>query len=276
MATQQPWYTRLGAFITTWAGFLTSVGVIITAAIATWNVVIRPKDLAVYIRKQDVNFPAAINDRFGRVYNYMLDSCRSRSLDSDAYATLTYLQNTGNFWLITLHNQTNNSVKGIVVKVSGVTALGSSAVAGDYLNDSETTTLSREVHFDSASKIVYLTKIDALHPRANLKLYLWGKMDNLALWSNVSVTYEGGDASAGEEYTTTGFKALLCEYLYQILALVAFVFTFLYWRTTRRTSMPDIAAGPSDPVNPTNPANASSPVNSGNPINVNNSGNVSP
>jgi hypothetical protein len=261
MATQQLLYNRLGAFITTWAGFLTSVGVIITAAIATWNVVIRPKDLAVYINKQDVSFPAAINDRFGRVYNYILDSCRSRSLDSDAYATFVYLQNTNNFWVITLHNQTENSIKGIMVKVTGVTALGSSAVAGDYLNDSETTALNREVHYDSASKIVYLTKIDALHPKANLKLYLWGKMDDLALWNNVSVTYEGGDARAGEEYTTTGFKALLCEYLYQILALFAAIFTFLYWRTTKRINIPGNPASPNAPVNPGNTAIVNNPSN---------------
>jgi hypothetical protein len=273
MATQQPLVNRFGAFITTWAGFLTSIGVIITAVIATWNVVIRPKDLAVYINKQDVNFPAAINDRFGRVYNYIIDSSRNLSLDSDVYATYVYLQNTNNFWVITLHNQTDNSVKGIAVKVTGVTALGSSAVRGDYLNDSESTALSREVHFDSASKIVYLTKIDALHPRANLKLYLWGKMDNLALWSNVSVTYEGGDARAGEEYTTTGFKALLCEYLYEILVLFAAVCTYLYWRTTKRVSIPGGPPGLSSPVNP---ASANSPTNPSNPTNPNNPGNASP
>lgn len=273
MATQQPLLNRLGAFITTWAGFLTSVGVIIGAAIATWNVVIRPRDLAVYINKQDVNFPAGINDRFGRVYNYIIDSGRSRSLDSDVHATYVYLQNTNNFWVITLHNQTDNSVKGIVVKVSGVTALGSSAVTGDYLNDSESTALSREVHFDSASKIVYLAKIDALHPRANLKLYLWGKMDNLALWSNVSVTYEGGDARAGEEYTTTGFKAFLCEYLYEILVLFAAVFTYLYWRATRRVSIPNSSPAPNTPVNPANP---NSPANPSNPTSSNNPANASP
>ncbi len=248
MPSQQNWYNKLGAFITTWAGFLTSFGVIITAALGTWHVVVRPRDLAVYIRKQDVNFPGAINDRFGRVYNYMLDSCRNLSLDSDAHATFVYLQNTNNFWVITLHNQTDNSVKDIAIKVSGVTALGSAAVTGDYLNDSETTAFTREVHFDSASKIVYLTKIEALHPRANLKFYLWGKMEDLALWSNVSVTYEGGDARAGEEYTTTGFKAFLCEYLYEILGLLAAVFAFFYWRATKRTS---------DSAIPTNSTNVS-------------------
>lgn len=242
MAPQQPLLARLIGFLATWAGFITSFGVIIGAAIATWNVVIRPRDVAVYIRKQDVNFPAAITDRFARVYNYIVDSGGSRSLDSDAYETLAFMQHTNNFWVITLHNQTSSSVKGIVVKVSGVSALGSSAVTGDYLNDSESTALSREVHFDSSSKIVYLTRIDALHPKADLKLYLWGKMDNLALWSNVSVTYEGGDARAGEEYSTTGFTALLCQYLYLILTLFALVFTYLYWRITKRTANPATTA----------------------------------
>src|SRR5277367_279479 len=125
MATKQPLYNRLGAFITTWAGFLTSFGVIVTAAITTYNVVIRPRDLAVYINKQDVIFPSAINKRFIRVYNYMADSCQNLSLDSDAYYTLRYLQSTNNFWVITLRNQTKSSIKGVVLKVSGVTALGS-------------------------------------------------------------------------------------------------------------------------------------------------------
>jgi hypothetical protein len=262
MSSQPNLFSRVGTFLTTWAGFLTSLGVIITAAIGTYNVVIRPRDVAVYINKQDVIFPSAINTRAIRVFNFMMDSCHNRSLDSDAYYTLRYLQSTNNYWVITLRNQTKSSVKGVVLKVSGVTALASAAVTGDYLNDSETNALTRNVHFDSASKVIYLADISTLHPKADLKLYLWGKMDDLSLWNNVSVSYEGGDASAGEEYTVTGFKALLCEYLYSILIFIAAVFGFFYWRMSKRT--PPL----NNPPNSMSGAPGSNPPNPNPPINV--------
>jgi hypothetical protein len=261
MSSQPNLITRFGTFLTTWAGFLTSFGIIITAAITTYNVVIRPRDVAVYINKQDVVFPSAINTRAIRVFNYMVDSCHNRSLDSDAYYTLRYLQSTNNYWVITLRNQTKSSVKGVVLKVSGVTALGSAAVTGDYLNDSETNALTKDVHFDSASKIIYLSDITTLHPKADLKLYLWGKMDDLSLWNNVSVSYEGGDASVGEVYTTTGFKALLCEYLYPMLIFIAGVFGFFYWRMSKQPPPPRNPANPLGPAPGGNIPNPNTPVN---------------
>ena len=227
-------FIKFNETVKPWAALIAMYSGIVVAGGAVWTWIVKPKDLAVYIEKEQVNFPASINDRFERVYNYLTDSCRNFSVDSDAKATYEYLQNTNNFWVITIHNQTDHSVKGIGVRVAGVTSLGSSAVNGGFLTDSEKVSLMRSIHFDKDSKVVYLDRIDILQPKSDIKIFLWGKMADLALWSNLFINYDGGDARAGEEITVFGFKAFLCEYLYELLFLLCLLFGFVYWTKVKR------------------------------------------
>jgi len=217
-----------------YATLLGTIGVIIGAIVAVYAFLFRPQDLSVFVQREEVNFPVNINDEFVHVYNFVADSCRDSTVVADTRATYRYLQNTNNFWIITLRNETKKSLKNIVLRITDVSSLGAWAVNSDFLLQSERDKLVKSFTFDSTNSVVALNNIESLPGAEQIKLYIWGKLSTLNLDENLIVTYEDGQGHVGHEYKASGFKAFLCEYLYEFFLLTLLIFFIAYWRLIKK------------------------------------------
>ena len=159
----------------------------------------RPHDLSVFINRQEVNFPSSINEKYLRVYNFIGDSCKDSTIISNAIETYQYLQNTNNFWIITLHNETSKSIKGIFLRITNVSSLSAWAVNSNFMTDEERDKLMKSLNFQQNNGVVNLNKIEFLPPQREIKIYIWGKLSSLTLDQNLIVSYEDGDAHVGNE-----------------------------------------------------------------------------
>jgi hypothetical protein len=192
---------KVNKVLAPYAAFIGTVTLFITTTLTVYGLFFRPHDLSVFVQRQEVNFPQSINDKYGLVWNYLVDSCKDRAVDSAAYDTYTYLQNTNNFWTITLHNEAKRSIRTIIVKIFGVGALSNWAVNGNFLLDDEREKLMKNIKFDASRGVVVLNNIDLLPPHQEIKLYVWGKIPEIVLDNSLSVTYEDGEGHLGHEVT---------------------------------------------------------------------------
>ncbi len=208
--------------------FLVMVVFFVTTSFGVYSFLFRPQDLSVYVKRQEVNFPLSINNEYIKVWNYLIDNSKDSTVDSAALKTLRFLQNTNNFWIVTLHNATKKSIKHIIVKITDVSSVSCWALNGSFLLENERSELMKHVLFESASGLFVLNNIESLPPNMDISLYIWGKLPTLNLDQNLIVSYEDGDAHVGHEVTEVGFKAFLCEYLYEFLTLIFIVFFFVY------------------------------------------------
>ncbi|HEY4064110.1 MAG TPA: hypothetical protein VGM30_19525 [Puia sp.] len=226
--------TKLNKEFEPYVTFLTMLTVIIVSTISIYNFVIRPRDLSVYVKRQEVSFPVSINEKYIKVYNYLVSSCKDTAVDSAAWETYRYLQNTNDYWKVTLHNETGRSIKGITLRVTNVSSLSAWAVNGNYLLDEEKETLMKSVGFRPKSGVIILNKIELLPPHMDITLYLWGKLPDLVLDQNLAVHYEDGDGHTGHEITVYGFKAFVCEYLYTFVFVIFLLFFLVYRRIIKK------------------------------------------
>src|SRR5665213_2875272 len=197
--------------------FSTLIGALVVIIGGVWSVytiLFTQQDLSVFIQQEQVNFPVNINDRYRNVYNYIADSCKDSSVAMDTKATYEYLQNTGDFWVISLKNETKKSLKNLTIIIKDVNALGSWAVNTDFLLQTQKEKLINNFQFDTANRIIALKDVEILPSHQELKLYLWGKLPSLNLDENLIVTYDGGEGHIGHRYEAFGFRAFLCANLY--------------------------------------------------------------
>lgn len=213
----EPYYSLLGMIIFFVVSFL-----------GVYKFVVRPPDLGVDIKREEVNFPNKINNEFSKVYKYLSDSSKNQGVISSAANVYLYLTNTDNFWSLTLTNETDKAIEKIRFRITNVSSLNSWGVSSSFFLDSEQNRIMQNISYQDKSGIIYLDKIDELPAKASLTIYLWGKMPKLSLDDNVFVDYSGGSARPSKQIEVSGFKAYLVDYIYEILFLIFLIFTAVY------------------------------------------------
>ena len=93
---------KINEAIAPYQAFLRMAFFFVVTAIAVYSFIFRPQDLSVYVNRQEVNFPLSINNEYIKVWNYLIDNSKDSTVDSAALNTLRFLQNTNNFWIVTL------------------------------------------------------------------------------------------------------------------------------------------------------------------------------
>lgn len=221
------------SFLKPYTAIIGAITVIYGSIWGVYKFLFRPQDLSVFVQREEVNFPSSIGDRFANVYN-ALSKTTDTSLAADAKAAYRYLQNTNNFWIITLRNETRKPIKDVSLRISGVSSLGAWAVNSDFLLQEERDKLLQKFAFDSIQDVMVLKDIEMLPGSQQLKVYVWGKLSGLSLEDNLIVTYGDGQGHVGLEYTATGFKAFLCEYLYELALITVSLFLVAYFRLLKK------------------------------------------
>jgi len=230
------WIGKVTSWLGPYAAFVGMVGGLLTSTFAVYKFIIRPQDLTVFVDKQEINYPISINDMYAKVIHYLADSCKDNEIKVAAEETNQYLQNTNNYWKITLHNQTDRSIKGIIIKITDVSLLSAYGINGHFLLDEEQARLMKSVKFEPSSGVIVLNRIESLPPHSDIAFYVWGKFNDIVLDETLIVTYEDGDAHVGHKVTLTGFKAFLSDYVYEIILLLCGTFFVVYRNLIKKYS----------------------------------------
>jgi len=213
----EPYYALIGMIIFFVGGM-----------IAVYSFFFKDPKLSVRIDKQEINYPATINQKFQTVFSYLTDSTRNATVKSNAAEVYDYLLNTNNFWTITLKNETKSTLSKIRIKISGVSDLNAYNISSPFLLNEERDKVAKSVSFQESSGLIYIDNIEELPSKVELKLYLWGKMSPLVMGENVYVTYEGGDAKPAYSTVVTGFKAYVVNYIFEIFLLFLLTIILVY------------------------------------------------
>jgi hypothetical protein len=213
------------------------IGMLIFFIGGTWAIyqfIFKPSDLSVLVEKREINYPNTTNTKFNTVYKYLVDSTKNEAVKLEASAVYDYLINTQDFWIVTLKNESDKSIKNIKLRITNVGSVTNLGMSSQFLLEEETNLILKKMAFQDKSGIIYLDNIGELPRKASLSIYVWGKMPKLLLDENIFVTYEGGEAQPAVQTVVTGFRSYLANYIFEIFLIMLIVFIAVYIQTVNR------------------------------------------
>lgn len=200
---------------------------LVTAPITLYTIIPSPRHLIVKVEKEDINYPASINDKYLKIYSYIQDSTKNVDLKNNSIKLFNYLIKTKQQWNFTIKNRTKKVIKGINLRLLNVKNLTSSAVSSSYLLEDEKDKMLKNILFEKNSGIIYLKDAVDLPPYGELNIYLWGEFLD---WMNtLSVTYDEGVAKIEYNKTFSGIKAVIGEYSSVIFITLIATFVLIYY-----------------------------------------------
>lgn len=211
-------YHSLIAMIIFFAGLLGGI----------YKLIVRPPNLAVSIHNQSIEYPSTINSKFESIYKFISDSVKKDVLLKNAKDINEYLLYTSDYWEIKFTNETSTTIKGIQLRITKAASLNASTISSSFFLEEEAKQISKNIHFEKQSGVILLNQVPEIPPKAEVSIFLWGKIPSMTYNENVYVTYDGGEAKPENEITVSGFKAYLVDYIYELLILLFLVFIILY------------------------------------------------
>jgi len=207
---------------------------LVSGIIAVYQFVVKPPDLSIEIKKNEVNFPSSLSKKLDHLLRYLADSSKNDTAFENAGTLREYLVNTDYYWSITFKNETRLAIKSVNARIVNVSALNAWAVSSTYFSEKEKNAILQKISFEPQSGIIYLDKLDELPSKADLTIYVWGKLPTLSLDENIYVNYEGGSARIGKHLDVTGFKAYIVEYIYELFFILLLIFIAIYIRVVKK------------------------------------------
>jgi len=210
-----------------WHLLITMLLFMVTAPITLFTIIHAPKHLIVKVDKENINYPALINDKYIKIYNYIIDSTENEDLKENSFELFAYLFNTTNQWNISLKNNSNKTIKGIQLRLLNVRSFTSSGVTSSYLADEEINNIEKGFVFDKNSGLLYLKNPVDLPPFGELKISIWG--DFVELMNALKVNYEEGEARIEHNRTFSGVKAVIGQFSSIIFITLIGTFILIYY-----------------------------------------------
>jgi hypothetical protein len=210
-----------------WHLLLTMLVFMVTAPITLFTLIPAPKHLIVMVDKENINYPSLINEKYIKIYNYIIDSKVNDSLKKNSFELFAYLLNTKHQWNISIKNNSNKTIKGIQFRLLNVRMFTSSAVASSYLTEEEINNIEKGLVYDKNSALLYIKNSVELPPRGELKISIWG--DFVEMMNALKVNYEDGEARI--EYSTkfSGVKAVIGQFSSIIFVTLIGTFILIYY-----------------------------------------------
>jgi hypothetical protein len=200
---------------------------LVTAPITLYTIIPPPRHIVVKVDKENINYPASINDKYIKIYNYVNDSTNNEDLKNNSNELFDYLIKTKDQWNIDIKNNSKKTIKGIHLRLLNVSSLTSSAVTSSYLLEEEKNNMVKNLIFDKVSGIIYLKDAVDLPPFGELKISLWGEFYN---WMNtLNVNYEDGEAKIEYIKTFSGLKAVIGQFSTTIFITLIATFILIYY-----------------------------------------------
>lgn len=196
--------------------------------ITLYKLLFSPPDLTVKIEKENINYPASINNKYISLFNYVQDSTNDLDLKRKSTEVYQYLIKTKHQRSLEIINNTNRTIKTINIRMSNVRDLTSWAVSSSYLLEEEKDKLLKNILFQENSGIIYLKDAVDLPPNGSLKIYLWGEFIDHSWLETLSVDFDGGAAKIEYSKSFSGLKALFAEYFFEIIFFIIITFIIVY------------------------------------------------
>ena len=200
---------------------------LVTAPITLFTIIPAPRHLIVKVEKEDINYPATINEEYILIYNFIHDSTNNEDVKNNSTELFDYLIKTKHQWNIDIKNNSKKTIKGIHLRLLNVSDLTSCAVTSSYLLEEEKNKMVNNIYFDKNSGIIYLKDTVDLPPFGELKISLWG---NFLEWmENLSINYEDGEAKIEYVRTFSGIKAVIGQFSVVIFITLIATFALIYY-----------------------------------------------
>jgi hypothetical protein len=122
-----------------------------------------------------------------------------------------FIEDTRSFTVITISNNTNNSVHNLELRVQAVHALPGYAATSSNLLDEEQKAILDSIHYDRAGSLFRLRSVPRLPPKSSVNIWLWGVLpfNEFLAEDQITVTYDGGVGTLVHRYPVEGYDAFI-------------------------------------------------------------------